>query len=857
MNIFNKVTLQSMKKSRTRTFVTIIGVILSAAMITAVATFAVSLQNFIVRGMVDKYGGWHVEFVDVNGSFVEECMRDKEVESTAAIENIGYAEFKGCENPNKPYLFIAGLNDEAFEKLPLRMIAGRMPENNEEVIVPAHTESNGGVKFSIGDTISLDVGNRMNGDRILGQHNPYMSGDEEGSFKEAFVPKKKKTYKVVGICQRPTFEEYTAPGYTLITTGEKGDNYSLFVKLKNPSKVHSYAKNKGLNDSYVINDEVLQYMGISDNKAFNLLFYSIGGILVILIMTGSVFLIYNSFTISMNDRIRQFGILLSVGATEKQLRNSVLFEGFCIGLIGIPFGILFGIPSIRFVLLLVAKNCSNIFHTSIPLELKISVSSIIFTAVVSMITILISAYIPAKKAASTPVMECIRQTNEVKISSKAVKTSKLVEKICGLEGTLALKNFRRNKKRYNNIVLSLTLSVVLFISSSTFGNDLKNTAQKSVIDNDYDICFFTNNMDEEKMFDIYEQIKSTDGIYGSSYQATLGYLSMIKAEDYSEEYRESAGYNSNDEVVNMPIDIQFIEESEYFKFIESLGLSTEEYNGEKSKMIAVAKFRHEDKLGKSEMINMIKSKNLNVSICPQLNDSENTGDKINLNLTFEDTVPLDSLPVDLADVKPYFFTILAPYDLKEKFEVPDIKEQKGLTFLSHNPSQSVAQIREMIESSGISAKYTLYNTYEIMEQNKNILFVVNLFTYVFVAMISLIAIANVFNTISTNIKLRRRELAMLRSIGMSDNEFYKMMGFECIFYGLKTLSTGIPIAAILSWMIHKGMVLGGSEISFDFPWPSIGISILGVFLIIFITMMYAVSKLKKENIIDGLRDDMA
>ena len=115
MNIFNKVTLQSMKKSRTRTFVTIIGVILSAAMFTAVATFAVSLQNFIVNGMINKYGGWHVEFVDVDSSFVQECMSDKEVESTVAIENVGYAQLKESENPNKPYLFIAGLNDEAFE----------------------------------------------------------------------------------------------------------------------------------------------------------------------------------------------------------------------------------------------------------------------------------------------------------------------------------------------------------------------------------------------------------------------------------------------------------------------------------------------------------------------------------------------------------------------------------------------------------------------------------------------------------------------------------------------------------------------------------------------------------------------
>ena len=96
-------------------------------------------------------------------------------------------------------------------------------------------------------------------------------------------------------------------------------------------------------------------MGLSDDTMFNALLYSIGGILVALIMIGSVFLIYNSFNISLNERIQQFGILSSVGATAKQLRNSVLFEGVCIGAVGIPIGVLVGIGSIGLVIPIVAK----------------------------------------------------------------------------------------------------------------------------------------------------------------------------------------------------------------------------------------------------------------------------------------------------------------------------------------------------------------------------------------------------------------------------------------------------------------------------------------------------------------------
>ena len=135
-------------------------------------------------------------------------------------------------------------------------------------------------------------------------------------------------------------------------------------------------------------------------------------------------------------------------------------------------------------------------------------------------------------------------------------------------------------------------------------------------------------------------------------------------------------------------------------------------------------------------------------------------------------------------------------------------------------------------------------------------FIVNLFAIVFITMISLIAVANVFNTISTNIKLRRREFAMLRSVGMSDRDFNKMMRFECSLYGVRTMLWGLPLAGILSFLIYVGMNAGGGEMKFVFPWGSMGASILGVFLVVFITMVYAAGKIRKENIIDALRDEM-
>ncbi|MBU3129993.1 FtsX-like permease family protein [Clostridium tagluense] len=860
MNIFNKVTLQGIKKSRTRTIVTVIGVILSAAMITAVATLGVSMLSYMAKGATQIYGGWHVEYLNVDSSFAEERARGNEVANTATFENIGYAKLDVGKNPKKPYLFIAGFSKEAFDTLPITLVSGRLPKNSGEILVSMSVEANGGVKFAEGDTLSLAVGSRMNGNKNLGQHTPYISG------KETLMPKAKRTYKVVGICQRPGFEESSAPGYTLITKADvqdKADNLNLFVTLKNPRGVHAYASSTGQSHSYIFNDNVLRFMGLSEDKLFNTLLYSVGGILIALIMIGSIFLIYNSFNISLNERTHQFGILSSVGATASQLRNSVLFEGLCIGAVGIPIGVIVGIGSIRLVISVVAGNFGSVMY-NVPLTLTVSIPVIVVAAAISMVTILISAYIPARKAASTPVMESIRQTSEIKIESKAVKTSKLTQRIYGLEGTLALKNFKRNKKRYRSIVLSLVLSVVLFISTSAFVTDLKQMSERAVVSTTYDIGFATQDMEDSKMLQLYDKLKTSGGVYESSYQALMKYSCAAKASDLSDYYRKYAGSHLPGETVNLPMEIQFLDDSAYLNIIKGLGLPAEEYTGQNAKMIAVAKMTShmkdngEEKVDK--IIDMFKSSSMNFTIAPETNGKPKIKQGRNVSIKFVSTVPPDTLPIlgNSGSKNPFFFRVMVPYSLKEKFETHDTHVViKGLTFRSKNPSQSATKMEAMIKGAEIKSNYTLYNFHKMLDESRNMIFIANVFAYTFIIMISLIAVANVFNTISTNIKLRRRELAMLRSVGMSDRDFQKMMNFECAFYGIKALLFGLPISAISSWLIYKGMVTGGADnMNFVFPWGSMAISVLSVLFVVFITMLYSTRKIKKENIIDALRDDM-
>lgn len=862
MNVFHKIALQGLKKNRTRTLVTIIGVILSSIMITGVATFGVSLLDYMARGAATKYGDWNAAFLGVDHSFIQEHMKDEDIANAVSFDNIGYVMPDPCANPDKPYLFIAGFTQETFDSLPVTLISGRLPENSREVIISAKAASEGGISYNVGDTITVCVGSRLKNGEELTQGNPYSAGEE------TFVPREDMTYTVVGTIRTPVFETDVSPGYTLITRNDMSgstENASLFVTLKKTRQVFSYAKSVGDKCTYILNYDLLRILGVSDrpaDKIFLAFLYSFGGIVMAIIMIGSIFLIYNSFNISLSERIREIGVLASVGATAKQLRNSVLFESFCIGIIGIPIGILIGLGGIRLVLSVVSANFSSILYTDVSLTMKLSAPAIICAVAGSFVTIMVSAWLPARKAVRLPVMECIRQTNEIKTDAKAMRISRQKQRMYGLEGVLALKNFKRNRKRYRSIVLSLILSVVLFVSTNALIGSLQQTADEFRIVSDFDIGFATQNMEDGDLFRLYDKLKTVSYIQNSSCRLAVRYSCKVSADQLSDAYFEAVGTRPETDTVTIPLDVHFFNDEFYQNMVQNLGLTVGEYTGENGKFIAVAKINSDsdEVKGPEDLADVFQNVSTDAVIAPQTADGTEAAPEQHVNLSTLEFTPPDIPPtieVSKEEPLPYTFQILAPWSAKEWLVpsgIPVDEISRGLCFDSEKPAQSIKEMQEILANERLTSSYSLINCAEAYEQYQNYIFIANVFAYVFIALISLIAVANVFNTISTNIRLRKRELAMLRSIGMSDREFNKMMRFECAFYGIKALVIGIPLSLVMSVLIIKMMMT--DDTALILPWGSVGISILSVFLVIFITMMYAVSKIKKENIIDALRDEM-
>ena len=464
MNIFNKVTIKSMKKNPVRTLVTIIGIIISTAMFTAVTTLVSSLYSFVYRTQVYDTGKWHVGGVYSEYDEYASWLVDDRVEAVAAAKVLGYA-LCGSTNEYKPYIYVESVNDEFYELMPVHVTYGRQPEKSGELMLPDHLLENENVKYNLGDTITLQLGKRCSVDENgnvqmqyeLSQNNPF-------SDEEKLVPERTIEYTVVGFYERPDFENYSAPGYTAITCGEtmddSGARYDYYVRLQNKYLhdvwiMDNYSEN-GSFDTY--NSSIIAMEGSILYENVAAVFTVIAGIFVIIIVVASVSMIYSAFSISVGERTKQFGLLSSVGATRKQLRRMVFGEAFMVSFIGIPIGVICGIAGIGITLYFVGNKFNYLLASPYSVDLVINGYAILIAAVVALVTVLISAVIPAVRATHVSAIDAIRQHKDIRMRRTrwhAGRKYPVTKKLFGMPGMLARRYFSRSRKKYRVTIFSL------------------------------------------------------------------------------------------------------------------------------------------------------------------------------------------------------------------------------------------------------------------------------------------------------------------------------------------------------------------------------------------------------------------
>lgn len=884
MNVLNKLTKKNLLLNKKRTIVTIIGIMLSTALVCAVAGLVTSAQQTFVNLIKNTDGDYHISFSNVPQEQQKYIIQNNAVDSYYVTKELGYSKFESIQNEDKPYIYVVAMNENAFDKGAYKLTEGRMAQNENEIVIPQHLIDNGRVKINVGDKIILNVGTRelMDGSK-LNQKNPYLAssskeyiyqetgkaGDNE-DYEEQIVDGQEKEYTVVGIMKRPGVEPYSAPGYTAVTYSNDGKNVgnaektvlantksattiaNFYVTLKNPKEyenVMNQIKNtiETENESEIeveANVDLLRFEGVLSESTLGVL-YGIASVIIVIIVVSSVFVIRNSFSISVSEKTKQYGMLASVGATKKQIKRSVLLEGLYIGIIAIPLGILLGIVAIIILLWIVNLLIGDMMEGT-EFVYNVPGMAILISVVISGITIFLSCLIPAIKASRIPPIEAIRGTDDIKIKTRKIKTSKLTKKLFGIGGVIASKNLKRNRKKYRTTVVSLVVSISIFIALSSFLTYGQMITGSYYTDLNYNIAVHGGNEA------LYAKVATWNGIksYSYSYQTSAEidvnkYGTDFAKEElenkkqiYEEDFPEDVGkYEHN--TLGLTI-IMF--NKDYFKsYVKSLGMNEKDYSN-----IAILgdDMIHYLGQGKSKIehyFNVKAGDSMEVTM-----DDEQKQIKIS-KITTERPMGYESCYTEGGYL---FVSEDYPVVTKDRSEL----SSGNLCIEAQKPSEIENKLTDLKKEGEEFEDIMITNLAEYADQQKRIIILVSIFLYGFIAVITLIGVTNIFNTITTNMILRSKEFANLKSIGMTTKEFNKMIKLESIMYGAKSLLIGIPIGLFGSYEVFKSFT-NSIDFGFIVPWQAIIISVIFVFIIVGLTMKYSLNKINKQNIIETIRQD--
>lgn len=846
MSILNDLTIKNLKLNKKRTIVTIVGIILSTALMVGIGLLFSSFQDYMIRETISYNGKYEAEYGDVSLDKLNSI--DKKDFNYFYQKAIGFSKFDSA-NEYKPYIYISSVDKEYFNEL--HLISGRFAENDSELVISNHINTNGGASYKIGDTITLKYGERViEGVNTLANNEYY----EE----ETLNIVGEKTYTIVGIVERSNFEDYSASGYSTFTLdmNDKEGTVNVFVMFNNKKKIikqsEDLAKKLGYNNAISYNSTLLALYGESTYGNIMKSMITMIIIMLSLVSIGCIVVIYNSFAISVMERKKEFGLLSSIGATKKQLSYTIFFEALIEGTIGIILGIGGAYIGIGTVILIINNLIGDILV--LKLNLVTNIMFIIIPVIFMILVIFISALVPSRRAAKVSPIEAIRQNDDIKINKKKIKTGKLVNKLFGIEGEIALKNIKRNKKKYRVTIVSLFISIVLFISFSSYMNYTIDTASSVMgeVPYDYQISYFGDDNDIDALDKISEIIKSNDVKEYVSYSASN--LSIIGNYTYSDEYldfyKSAYGDDGIKALTNLKyqyISIYILDDISYNKYKELIGL-------DKDSVILLNKFKGVS-YGNNKRVNydipVINNGDINIKIC-NFDDNDEDVDTTKYCNKKIDNIFITNKSFDLIEE----FSYMSDFKLIVNKELYDNISDSGTHYTQFNIiSDNTDNIDKLTKELDKYDNVNYTNVKESMKQANNMILVIKILMYGFIGLVTLIGVTSVFNTISTSMALRKREFAVLRSIGLTRKGFNKILFFESLFFGLKSLIYAIPVSLGVTIIIHYALADMMSINSIVIPWKAIIISIVSVFVIVLLTMMYSTSKIKKHNIIEQIREE--
>lgn len=932
MNLMKTLTLKNLKLNRKRTIVTIVGIILATALLSALVTLVSSFQYSMIEYQKQKDGDFHVKFSNVKMSELSEFKNNRNIESTFETMGMGFANLDGCKNEDKPYAYVMATDEAGFERGCFKLIEGRMAKNEDEIVIPRHLKTNGRIDIKVGDEITLDVGKRYdsNTEGVISENCAY---EHEA---ETLTDTVTKHYKVVGIMERPGYgmEDYSAAGYTFVTYSDElaaidngtkseaseadttltvysrytqkalrnkdavtadiiGVDEKLFAKANNSSvemsseesdrflKEMENAKYDIYMNGYLINYECV----FPIDGSFKALF-TVAAVVALIIILTSVYCIKNSFNISITEKIRQYGMLASVGATRRQIKSSVKTEAAMLGVVGIPVGTMSGI--LASLILVKVVNALSAGWLNVALSFHTSLPALILAVILSIATIYFSATGSARRAAKVTPLEAIRNTKEIKIKSAKLKTPAIIGRIWGIGGVISYKNIKRNNKKYRTTVTSIVICSVTFIVISYFMSMAFSVVGMSYASADYNIGI---NMSCKKDIDIEKFSKLLSGIEGAEdYLVGAGYDFDVSKPEYTKEYGEYCRqlYDDSEDVSQMFL-ITVLDDKSYDKYASDAGIKNaaagailvnkctfDVYNENSSKYVKKEMELYKYKAGDTiecgyNVYDDASSDDNAVEGGTESSTEDNSGyvDEETINNGVRKTVDVtiagvtDKVPIGY---KGYSNTLLFMNqkgfeslwgDGKNGNEIKPGYASYSAYVVAENADEYQDTFEKETEGNPEYSQISFYvsNMDKQMRDEKSLFTLLGVFAYGLIVVIALIGITNIINTLSTGMELRSREFATLRSIGMTDKQFAGMVRLESVFISVKALVIGVPLGILISYLLCVMMNRMDDAIIYEPPYKAIILCILVVIMLIYAIMKLSMTKLRHNNIIETIKNE--
>ena len=883
MKLLNKLTLKNLRLNKVRTAVTIIGIMLSAALITVVSGMALSGRQTMIDGQKTWSGNYDVALDIIDTAKIDKIRQNRNVENAFYKERLGFSKATVADNAEYGYA-VTAISENAFDGcFKLKLEKGSFPTNSNEAVVTGAFKNTDGKDVKVGDKITLELGVLKGTDgKVLGESELLDLSPKR--FKESKITdKKQKTYTITGIIENPNTRELNNPSscFEIYTVSDEESPVEA-IRTKHMNKLYiaytpqsegNYLQNtadilgfKADDMSNVISDEIspedqqtsginayefnfvlLSMKGYGGSDGTNVMIFSLAVIIIIIVMLASVFVIRNSFAISITEKTSMYGMLASVGATKRQIRRNVLFEGFILGLIGIPLGILLGL-GVNAILIAILNSVLGDVLSGASFVFVTPTIPIICAIVLSAVTIFCSSFFIALRASRIPPLVAIRGNKDIKVkNNKPYRTSKLTKKLFGVGGEIASKSLKRSRKKYRTTVISIVVSVAMFIAVSAFMDYGMTFTDHYYGNADYSYMVVGIDSKQAQTIEKMPEIENYLTV-GSQY-------GCVSADVPVNECGENFLYDNADGTKSFSVEFLEFEHDTFVQICRELKL---DYNEVKGGVLAYSKVTPDYGEGSRSYDEPVPlyGKDAPTKFIVYGNDEEGnelkTG-KLRVASLF------DEIPKSADSVIGEGTIFGQGLIIGEQGVIsPQLGEHGcGITLYANTSDHTSLTNRiESMSGTGDSESYiSIFDYEEIVRQFNAIMLIVGIFVYGFIGVISLIGLTNIFNTISTNMQLRSKEFASLKSIGMTKKEFNRMIRLESLMYGIKSLLIGIPLGVLGVFAIFSAFSRGNVPMSFVFPWKAILISIAAVIIVVWLIMKYSISKVNKQNIIETIRND--